>query len=209
MPSQARSRRAEPAVARDRILGAALEEFADRGYEGTSTAEIARRVGVTQPLVHYHFRSKDALWRAVVEHVFGRLDAAFAGLGTELRDVDALTRTKVLLRRFVRFSAEHPALGKFMAREGARRTPRTAWLLERFVRRFHTRIEEALGEGWSKQIAPEHATFVLIAAAAYPFNVPAMVQQLYKTNPLDPAWVERHANAVVEIVFHGLARGTP
>ena len=46
---------------RERILQVALEEFAANGFEGTSMAHIARRAGVTQPLVHYHFASKDAL----------------------------------------------------------------------------------------------------------------------------------------------------
>ena len=49
---------------RERILRAALEEFAIRGFDGTTTAAIARQAGVTQPLVHYHFTTKVALWQA-------------------------------------------------------------------------------------------------------------------------------------------------
>ena len=60
-------------VTRETILRTALQEFAEQGYEGATTASIARKVGVTQPLVHYHFGSKEALWRATVDSIFGDL----------------------------------------------------------------------------------------------------------------------------------------
>src|SRR5512134_3728154 len=65
---------------RERILHVALEEFAANGFEGTSMAHIARRAGVTQPLVHYHFESKDALWRAAVDNVLGLVNQGIEAL---------------------------------------------------------------------------------------------------------------------------------
>ena len=56
---------------RQRILDAAIIGFAERGYAGTTTAAIARAAKVTQPLVHHHFKSKDGLWRAAMDQVFG------------------------------------------------------------------------------------------------------------------------------------------
>ena len=43
---------------RERILAVAIRSFSEQGYEGTTTAGIAREVGVTQPLVHHHFGSR-------------------------------------------------------------------------------------------------------------------------------------------------------
>src|SRR4051794_24909594 len=96
-PSAKRSRLSagsEPADlterARDRILSAALEEFANRGYDGTTTAEIARHAGVTQPLVHYHFETKDALWRAAVGGAFEQAVGSFEGVVNELADLELI-----------------------------------------------------------------------------------------------------------------------
>src|SRR5688500_11236961 len=72
------------ARSRERILDAALQEFALRGFDGTTTASIARHAGVTQPLVHYHFRSKIALWKAAVRSAFAASALAFAGVEQEL-----------------------------------------------------------------------------------------------------------------------------
>ena len=43
---------------REEILEAALVEFADRGLHGTSTEDIARRVGISQPYVFRLFGTK-------------------------------------------------------------------------------------------------------------------------------------------------------
>ncbi|RLT93289.1 MAG: TetR/AcrR family transcriptional regulator, partial [Ketobacter sp.] len=52
--------------ARERILAAAESLFAVRGFEGVSTTQIAKVAGITQPLIHYHFKNKEALWKATI-----------------------------------------------------------------------------------------------------------------------------------------------
>lgn len=51
----------------DAILDAALEAFALRGFDGAGLREIAKIAGVAQPTINYHFKSKDALFKAIVE----------------------------------------------------------------------------------------------------------------------------------------------
>ncbi len=47
------------------ILEAAEEAFLRRGFAETSTAEIAKKAGVTKSLIHHHFGSKKKLWTVV------------------------------------------------------------------------------------------------------------------------------------------------
>ena len=61
---------------RGRIVDAAAELFSEQSFDGATTREIASRAGVTQPLLNYHFRSKDELWRAAVDSLFSALSAA-------------------------------------------------------------------------------------------------------------------------------------
>ncbi|HXY46224.1 MAG TPA: helix-turn-helix domain-containing protein, partial [Acidimicrobiales bacterium] len=63
---------------RERILAAALDLFSELSFDGASTRDIAARAGVTQPLLNYHFRSKDELWRAGVDRLFGALNVALS-----------------------------------------------------------------------------------------------------------------------------------
>ena len=55
---------------RDEILDAAMQVFAERGYYGASTEEIARRAGISQPYVFRLFGTKKELFRVVVARCF-------------------------------------------------------------------------------------------------------------------------------------------
>ena len=61
------------AATRERIVEAAAEAFAEKGFRGASTRDIAQRAGTNQGLITYHFRSKDELWRAAADRIFGLL----------------------------------------------------------------------------------------------------------------------------------------
>ncbi|MFF4232875.1 TetR/AcrR family transcriptional regulator [Streptomyces sp. NPDC001820] len=60
----------------EQIVAAALEEFGRHGHAAASMTAIARRVGVTKPMLYTYFGSKDGLYAACLEHIGQRLLAA-------------------------------------------------------------------------------------------------------------------------------------
>ncbi|MBM7568578.1 TetR/AcrR family transcriptional regulator [Paenibacillus sacheonensis] len=62
---------------KEQILDAAAALFAEKGYYKTTTAEVARSVGVTQPYVFHFFTSKESLYLAVLERAHLRILDAF------------------------------------------------------------------------------------------------------------------------------------
>jgi AcrR family transcriptional regulator len=71
-------RRLSATERRAKIVDAATEVFAERGYRGASIEEIARRAGVTPPVVYDHFESKRALYRTLLEEHFAGLRGVWA-----------------------------------------------------------------------------------------------------------------------------------
>lgn len=69
-----RKRRDERDAPAARILRAAKEEFARRGFSGSRVEAIGRRAGVNPALVLYYFKSKDALYGALLREIFGEFD---------------------------------------------------------------------------------------------------------------------------------------
>src|SRR5438093_2646113 len=57
-------------VSPDRILAAAAVEFAERGYGGARVDRIARRAGVNKAMLYYHFKSKERLYRTLLQRMF-------------------------------------------------------------------------------------------------------------------------------------------
>ena len=58
---------------REQVLEAAVAEFAARGMAGTSTEDVARRAGISQPYLFRLFPTKKALFLALVERCFQRV----------------------------------------------------------------------------------------------------------------------------------------
>jgi AcrR family transcriptional regulator len=75
---------------RDDVLGAALVAFAAAGYEGTSTDDIARAAGISQPYLFRLFGTKKELFKASVSRCFRRTLDEFQEAAEGLRGEDAL-----------------------------------------------------------------------------------------------------------------------
>jgi AcrR family transcriptional regulator len=75
---------------REEILEASRAEFAERGFAGASTEEIARRAGISQPYVFRLFGTKRELFTAVVQRCFRETLETFVKAAEGLRGREAL-----------------------------------------------------------------------------------------------------------------------
>lgn len=98
-----------------RLLDAAEASFAASGYNGAKLADIARTAGIRRSSLLYHFESKQALYTAVVERVFGDLGAALMTVmdGEEVFEA----RVRGLVRTFVDFLDARPTLAPVLLRD--------------------------------------------------------------------------------------------
>lgn len=102
----AEPRKRQPEATRRRILDAALAEFAGKGLAGAKIDEIARRAGINKRMLYAYFGSKEALWVAVLERVYGERRAEEALIDVERLDpVEGMRR---LVAFNFRYCAEHP-----------------------------------------------------------------------------------------------------
>lgn len=54
------------------IIEAAIRLFSERGFRGVTTRELARAVGVSEPVLYQHFPSKKELYKAIIEQTIDR-----------------------------------------------------------------------------------------------------------------------------------------
>lgn len=76
-----------PADTRARLLDAAMDCFAERGFAGATTRAICGRAGVNLALLNYHFGSKERLWAQVLRVLNDRLAAVAARAACPARDL--------------------------------------------------------------------------------------------------------------------------
>jgi AcrR family transcriptional regulator len=123
---------ATEAGTRERLLEAAGEVFAERGFTGATVRAICQRAGANVASVNYHFGDKQALYLEVLQFAFNRAHTQFPIAADG--DLDARLRAFVggFLSRLL--SAGASWHGKIMARELADPSPSGA--LEEVVQRF-------------------------------------------------------------------------
>jgi AcrR family transcriptional regulator len=71
------------------LVETAVRVFAEGSYRGTTTAEIAREAGVSEPILYRHFASKRDLYLAALDHVWSKARAAWEAALAEAPDVRA------------------------------------------------------------------------------------------------------------------------
>ncbi|MFI1470190.1 TetR/AcrR family transcriptional regulator [Streptomyces wuyuanensis] len=92
------------------IVAAATEEFGRHGHASASMAAIARRVGVTKPMLYTYFGSKDGLYLACLERIAARLLTAIGGaMSTDHPQQDAPLAHRVLTALFTALEDERHA----------------------------------------------------------------------------------------------------
>ncbi|HEX4493885.1 MAG TPA: TetR/AcrR family transcriptional regulator [Acidimicrobiia bacterium] len=200
-----RSRRPSADSTRERIVAAAADLFAERSFDGATTREIAARAGVAQPLLNYHYRTKDELWRAAVDSLFESLTSSMAAHAEELRDVDELTGAKLRVREFVTFSARHPQLHCIITQESRADSARMDYLVERHVRPLYEStvalFERLVRDGVVPPIPPAHLYYILTGAGPTMFVLAPECRRLTGFDPESDAVIEAHADAVCALLF--------
>lgn len=117
-----------------KLLDAATEAFSENGFKGTSTREIADRAGVHHPLITYHFKNKELLWRAAADRMFRDFGRSLARVMNEVPADEPRRRAETLIRTYVRYAHSHPALHKIIIQEASHPSNRLDWLIEKHLR---------------------------------------------------------------------------
>jgi len=198
--SRTARRRVDPtAGTRERILAGALAVFAERGFDGARTRDIAARAGTNLGLIQYHFGGKERLWRAAVDHVFGTLESALVQVVPERIETPA--QLADVLRLSVRFVGANPHFVRLMNDECKRDGPRMRWLVDRHGRRLYdTAIalaEHGRRRGWLPDLPAPHVYYLFIGAVGMIFSQAPECRRLAGVDPT--AAVDAHAEAVVRL----------
>ena len=192
---------------RERILSAAIRAFSEVGYAGTTTAGIARDAGVTQPLVHHHFGSKDGLWRAAMDVVFSNV----RHLATIPEGSSPERGLMELLERFVRFVAAHPEATRIVAREGAAPSARLDYLLKHYLREPFREVVDLIRAGQGAgivqpEIRPELTLFLILGAGSHLFDVSALAQRSQGIDTTAAWTCEAFVSTMRTVLADGLLR---
>lgn len=190
------------------ILAAAERLFAGCGVDGTRTETIAAEAGVNKALLYYYFKSKDALYEAVLEsHARGFYQRAVSVLDSRENAGDVVLAYVGMSFDFIAARPHFPALIQRLSMSGGRP-------FERLVRKYSAPLADRLTEvikrgihtGEFRRVDPEHTVISLAALTRFYFSVAPIVRAVTGSDPYEADNVRRRRHEVLEFVRYGLFR---
>jgi AcrR family transcriptional regulator len=209
---------AAAAGTRERLLAAAADLFAERGFHGTKIRDLAERGGVNVAAGHYHFGSKKDLYLEVLRAQFAEIRAALrrGGAARPAEEVRRLSRSAVeaLLQARIEVMLDlllgpPPGLhGTLMHREMCDPSEALPIIVDEFIAPMVAEMAEIVGrlEPRLEREAVERCVFSIMGQAVfYRFSMPAMLR-LLGLDAYPPGFGRRLARHISEFSLGGVAR---
>ena len=202
---------------RARVVAAAGELFAARGFHGTTMRDIAQRARVNLAAAHYHFGSKETLYLDVLRAQFAELMAQFEQRGARL-SAAAAKRGRAGLRELLRHRVEAMLAlllgpppgphGTLMMREMCDPSAALPDIVEQLIQP-HRREMAAIVGGLLPRLGPgdvERCVFSIVGQVFFYRNMlPALVLMIDRRE-LSPDWMRGVAEHITEFSLGGMQR---
>jgi TetR/AcrR family transcriptional regulator len=212
-PPRRRAEQQRSLETRASILNAAIAEFAERGFEVASIRAIADRLGLQHPLITYHYRSKDILWRAAAEHAFAQIRAGWDSSAPENSDLSPLARLREEYATLFRYTVAFPEFHRFMRQETLTNNPRLKWVAEAVLApllgRLIPQIVAAQKQGLLPEVDPILFHYMMVSLTAMLSGFGPEMQITSGLSAVDAEVTEAYWRLVDETVFGVRPCGKP
>jgi len=193
---------------RQTILDAAERLFAEFGFDVVSMERIGRAAGLSRGAPGYFFRSKDALYRAVLERMFEATEQLVEQTHRQLAGVapgDLDTTLEIVVENLLEFLYERPTFLTLVQREALRRSG----LMEgtrAHLTLLRTTLTIAEKLDWTSAATnPQQLLLTLLGLCWFPLANPPLIRDL--GGQFDRTFVEARKRHVVALLKAGLANG--
>jgi AcrR family transcriptional regulator len=199
-------RQQQAAARREQLLAVALDLFAEKGVQGTTTREIAQAAGITEGLIYHYFASKSALLQAVVDRY--HMDREMMQMIPEIAGLPVREALKELAARFYELLRRNH---KFvtMVFTHAPRDEELAEALEGISRRGLEMLLEFLNERIARGELRPHDPLISLRVMHHAimwFFINGQMCGEPKMPPMEP---DRFLCGVVDTVLDGIVAGQP
>jgi AcrR family transcriptional regulator len=183
-----------PTTTKDRLLKAAFDEFAKRGFAGARVDEIAARAGANKALIYQYYGDKEALFKQVLEAKMNELGRIASDDPEQFPEV---------VGEFFDFHAANPALSKLMLWEaldfGGKPVPNEAER-KKHLGEHVAQIEELQRSGFVDADLDARQTLVtLIGLVHVWFSLPQLARMIAGGNPYSPDALRKRRNHLLQI----------
>lgn len=186
------------------ILRAASEEFADKGFAASKTSDIAIKAGLPKPNVYYYFKSKENLYREVLESIIEpilRVSTPFNREGVPAEVLSGYIRSKIHISRDLPFASK--VFASEIMHGAPHLTAEQVQQLNDQARHNIECIQAWIDSGQIAPIDPHHLMFSIWAATQTYADFDWQISSVTGKAKLDDADYEAAAQTITRMVLKG------
>lgn len=168
------------------ILQAARKIFIEKGMEGARMQEIADEAGINKALLHYYFRSKDKMFKAVFLEAFQKFLPQIEMLIKS--ELPFLQKLEIFINNYINIIIDNPFIPGFVLHELTQNPQRLAELMRNqtsLLPQFLAQIQNEIDSGHLKPFDPRQIIINSLALCIFPFVARPIVQAVFFDNDQD------------------------
>ncbi len=191
-----------------KILTAAVVVFAEKGFDGARTDEIAAQAGINKAMIYYYFKSKENLYTVIIEQVFSEVSQI---LGVHISHLDVSSPYEGIssfIDSYMDFIYTHRIFVKVLLWELAR----GGTIIARVVRSvLHDQTEQimdlfqgAAREGKIRPMEPRHLVISMVGMTLFFFFAESVVRAVWGEDPMTPQIIRKRKSEITDLITYGI-----
>lgn len=196
-------------VLESEIIAAAKEVFISKGYENTNMSDIAAKVGITRPSLHYYFRTKEKMFQAVASSILeGFIPQVSDAVNADLPFFEKLEK---LIDCYISVYENNPELLYFIINESRSGLDRLLQFIDReqlssYVQSIIGMIKAEMEAGNIRQIPVQYLLISLLSQIIFPFLAkPVMEKFIFNSSHEFRNFIDDWKTHLLDTLTHTLS----
>lgn len=195
-----------------KIIDVAEKIFMDKGFDSTSTTDIAKKVGCNQALIHYYFRTKENLFQQIF---YKKFEDLMILLSSPLFDKSTLNnKIKACIDSYFTTLENNPKLPILIINELLTKPERRKFIHDfilgnpkriELYKNFCALINKEIECGNIRKIEPTDLIINIISLTAFTFiSQPIITQFIGSENPATTDFIEHRKEEIITLIINGI-----
>lgn len=160
-------------ILEEKIIAVAKEVFIEKGFDGASMSDIAARVGINRPTLHYYYRTKDKMFQAVflsiIQSFIPKIQDVFVDDNKPFSE-----KIKIVVDTYLEVAKNNPYMPMFVMREINRNAKDfikavNPVYMDKFLNQIAIYLQSAMDKGDIKQVPLRIVFNTFYGLMSFPF----------------------------------------